>query len=293
MGTQFWWFYDVLAVAMTIIIGYAVIAKGFNKVVFQLAAFMISMVVGVLGANFIAPKVYDELFREKVGNSILSVIDNEEFDLYAQVSESLALSAAEGEDTPTAEELHKTFLQTQKMSEPVFEEWYTDAFGSVLGLRLNNAQKMHPIDQSMRFAEHFDQTGWVKLLSAMEDGGQTEEARDLIEANCYRDNYIQLVRLALFLIIELVMLIICCIIASMTDHLEESMHLRRSNHVLAIPVALVEAGSMLFVFCVIVRLIVQITDSEMLLFNQPSIDETFLFKYIYGAQNFLFGSTVH
>ena len=293
MGTQFWWFYDVLAVAMTFIIGYAVIAKGFNKVVFQLAAFLLSMTVGVLGANFIAPKVYDELFREKIGNSIMAVLDDETFDLYEQVAESLALTAAEEETPPTAEELHKTFLRTKRSSEAVFEEWYTDAFGSVLGLRLNNAQKMHPIDQTKRFAERFDQNGWIDLLSAFEEGGQREEIRDMIEVKCYRDNYTQLVRLALFLIIELVMLIISCIIASMTDHLEESMHLRRSNHLLAVPVALVEAGSMLFVFCVIVRLIVQITDSEMLLFNQPSIDATFLFKYIYSAQDFLFGGTSH
>lgn len=291
MGTQFWWFYDVLAVSMTVIIGYAVIAKGFNKVVFQLAAFVLSVAVGIAGANFIAPRVYDELFREKIGNSILSILDDEEFDIYEQVSESLALSAAEGEETPTADALRKTYLAALRSDSVMPEDWYFEAFGNVLGTRLNSVQKMHPIHQEQRFCDLLDQGGWLDLLSAFEADSHPEAAKEQLEAACYRENYTQLVRLSLFLIIELVMLIISCIIASMTDHLEESMHLRRGNHLLAVPVALVEAASLLLVLCVTVRLIVQLTDSEMLLFNQPSVNATFLFKYIYSAQDFLFGGT--
>ena len=98
-----------------------------------------------------------------------------------------------------------------------------------------------------------------------------------------------IVSLLLFLIIELVMLIICCIIASMTGNLDQSMHVRKGDHLLAVPVALVELIVLLFVLCVVVRLIAQFTDNEMLLFNEQTVRETMVFKYLYSVQDFLLG----
>ncbi|MBQ4464798.1 MAG: hypothetical protein II916_02390 [Oscillospiraceae bacterium] len=291
MGTQFWWFYDALAVVMTAGIVYAVVAKGFNKVVFQLAAFAVAILVGVLGANFLAPKVYDELFRSSIEGSIQSVLDDEEFDIYEQVSENLALSAAEDEETMDAETLHKTFQRVQNAPTPAFEDWYLTAFGNVFAQRLNNVKKFHPIVGKPTAAEALaaDPVQMFGVLSTLESRSNTPLRAQLLTEALYRDNYTQLVRLALFLIIELVMLIICSIISSMTGDLEESMHLRRADHVMAFPVALVEVAAMLMVVCVTVRLIAQITDGEMLLFNQPTIDQTYIFRFIYQAQDAIFG----
>ena len=288
MGTQFWWFYDVLAAALTIGIVYVVVAKGFNKVVFQLAAFVASLLVGILGANFLAPKVYEEMFQDKVRGSIRYCLEDENFDIYESVSEALALSAAQDEKTPDAEELHTAFIKASKAPTPVLEDWYMEAFSNVLLSHLNRVQPMHPMTADTPIEWMSQPGGWCDVLTVFEEGHSADLVVERIEETCYRDNYIQLVRLAMFLLIELVMLIICCVIASMTNNLDQSMHLRRGDHVLAVPVALVEVIVFLFVICVTVRLIVQLTDGEMLLFNQPTIDETFVFRYLYGVQEMLF-----
>ena len=46
---------------------------------------------------------------------------------------------------------------------------------------------------------------------------------------------------------------------------------------------------LLFVLCVTVRLIAQFTDNEMLLFNEQTVRETMVFKYLYSLQDFLLG----
>lgn len=290
MGTQFWWFYDVLAVAMTFGICYVVIAKGFNKVVFQLAAFVVAMLAGVLGANLLAPKVYNELFREQIRESVRYYLENTDFDIYESVSEIMAISSSDEEETPDAQALRDIFLTAREQDVPELEEWYMTALENSLTAHLKRVQKLHPIDPDASIDWMHSAEQWIGFLSALEENGDTASAVDLIESTCYRANYTQLLRLVLFLLIELVMLIICSIIASMNTSLEQSMHLRRGNHALAIPVALVETASMLFIQCVTVRFIVQFTDGEMLMFNQPTINETYIFQYIYGMQDVLFGN---
>ena len=295
MGTQFWWFYDILAVTMVVGIGSAVISKGFNKVIFQLAAFLIAILVGILGANLIAPKVYEEMFYEKIIASVQNTLSEETFNIYQRVAESMAMSAPKEEKTPDAEELHKKLIAVRNQEKPNLEDWYLEAFSNVIEQRVNDVQKLHYMNQEqIRLAEYI-RTQPPKalrdlLLCFEEESGQdlAEEIRFTIEP-VYKRNYTQLVRLSLFLMIELVILIICCIISTISNNLEQSMHVRKGDHVLAVPVALVEIAVLLFVLCVTVRLIAQITDNQMLLFNEQTIQETFLFKYVYSTQNLLFG----
>lgn len=295
MGTQFWWFYDVLAVTMAIGIGYAVISKGFNKVIYRLASFLITIAVGILGAKLIAPKVYQEMFQEEITAAVQQSLEAEDFDIYQRVAESMAMSSKKEEKTPDAEELHKKLIAVRNQSEPVMEDWYREALANVLEQRVNDVRKLHYIsEEQMRLSQWMLEQpakGLRDLLLCFEEE-TTQDLAEQIRVNIepvYRTNYTQLVRLVLFLIIELVMLIICCIIFSMTSNLEQSMHVRKGDHLLAVPVALVELFVLLFVLCVTVRLIAQFTDNEMLLFNEQTVRETMVFKYLYSLQDFLLG----
>ena len=41
MGTQFWWFYDVLAVSISVGVLYVAVQKGINKTMFPLIGFLV------------------------------------------------------------------------------------------------------------------------------------------------------------------------------------------------------------------------------------------------------------
>ena len=295
MGTQFWWFYDVLAVTMAIGIGYAVISKGFNKVIFRLAAFLITIVVGILGAKLIAPKVYQEMFQDEIIEAVQQSLEDESFDIYQRVAESMAMSSTKEDKTPDAEELHKKLQAVRNQSEPTLEDWYVEAFANVIEQSVNDVRKLHYCKpEQATLAQRIQLSpskGLRDLLLCLEEES-TQDLTEQIRVNIepvYRQNYTQLVRLVLFLIIELVMLIICCIISSMTNNLDQSMHVRKGDHLLAVPVALVELIVLLFVLCVTVRLIAQFTDNEMLLFNEQTVRETMVFKYLYSVQDLLLG----
>ena len=231
----------------------------------------------------------DEMLAEKIRASVLSVLENEEFDLYERVSESLALAASEDETSPDAETLHTMYLDAKK-GKAELPEWYLPAFGTAFISQLDHTMKLHPLQPETQYDWMFEPNGMLDILAVY----KTEEPKTLIasqiEGICYQESYTQIIRLCLFLTIELVTLIICCIIASMTRDLEETMHLRRGDHLLAVPVALVEAATMLFILCVTVRLIVQLTDDQMIFFNRSTIDGTLIFKHLYNVQGLLFGS---
>jgi hypothetical protein len=105
----------------------------------------------------------------------------------------------------------------------------------------------------------------------------------VLEENYLHPAYQPLVRMGVFLLLETVVLIIFGIISSMAGNLEEQMHIRRGNHLLAIPVGLVEAACVLIMLTVAVKLLICLTDSQMILFNEATVERSKLFRLLYDA----------
>lgn len=272
MGTQFWWFYDVLTVSITVGILYAAVQKGFNKTVFPLIGFLAAMAVGIYGSAFLKEKVYDSLFREKITATILSVLDNEEWDVLDATAEALSLS---GEETD-AETLHSLYEKAASGGEAL-PEWLTQGVCNTTEAAISVRQHSHaehPLRETLSQAE-------VMTFLQTLYSGQPQIAAQQLEEVYYRVSYLELVRMAVFLLIELAMLIIYGIIATIGGDLDEQMHVRKGNHLLAFPAGVLEAACLLLIFTVAVQFVVRTTDGEMLLFNTETIGQTKLFRYLY------------
>ena len=279
MGTQFWWFYDILALSITAGILYSAISRGFNKIVFQLIGFLVAMAVGIYGSSLLKDFVYRTLFRENLTVTMQEQFDQEDWDVYAAAADNLLLTEEYADEPIDAASLRSTFTLAEEKGDAKLPEAMYAAVCNVVETAVTERQPSHA-GQPLRelYASRPDA---VVRLAGLLGSGDSLAAAQMVEEDLYRPSYLRLVRMALFLLIELLMLVIYGVIASVGGNFEEQMHVRRGNHLLAVPAGLIEAACLLLIFTVAVRLVVMLTDNEMLLFNQKTIDHTIFFRYLY------------
>lgn len=283
MGTQFWWFYDVLLVCVTGMLLYAAIAKGFNKIIFPfigcIAAFGIA-VAACLGDG-LTNSMYRMLFQEKITVTVDAVLSEwsyaDEISSQYQNMEKIADSDEAYPETLTAEDV--TMLLSEMEQGKTAPVWFRTLMLNRAELLLEKRFSPHtetPLTEALEEDAALFQKFAVSLYQ--EDGGT---AAAVLEQYWYCPGYRELVRIGLFLILEAAILIISWMIAAVAGSLEEQMHVRRFDRLLAVPVGLIEALILLVNFCIIVRFAILATDGQMLMFNQETIEKTQLFRYIY------------
>ncbi len=271
MGTQFWWFYDVLTLTIAVGIVYLAVAKGFNKMIFQLIGTILAFVVGIFGSNALAPFAYERIYQDNIINNVQQVLEEQSvYDTMAQRARQTDV-AFPGDDDSTA-------LQSMNAQETV-PEWYIAALGDAVQLLLDPVlSPQNDLTIAQVFAEN--EALQQEFRSSLNEESKLAAAVAL-EREYYRAGYEQLVRMALFLILELVVVVIVSVIANMTSSLEEIMHIRRCNRLLGFVVGVLEAASALLTLVVAVKLLVDGTSGQMLLFNEPTIEASRLFQLLY------------
>ncbi len=266
MGTQFWWFYDVLIVAIAGGLLYNAVSKGFNRMVFPLIGSILAFVVGFFGSDVLAEPVYQMLFRENLEETFQ--IEYEELDFYPEV---LSQYHRMNPDLTMKEKALKEALAEETVSDEV-----TAAVGQVVDELLS--RKLFPLPQervTAYFAEH------PTVFRQFIDAQDAAAAASVLEEHYFRPFMVSLVRMALFLLLLVVVFILVSIIANMAGNLEEQMHIRKCNRLLAFPIGLLQTACVLIAVTVAIRLIVLSTENSMILFNQETIEKTQIFHYLY------------
>lgn len=282
MGTQFWWFYDavILCIAGTSL--YSAISRGFNKIVFSLIGFLAAVGIGIGVSAILSGSVYEMLYHEKITSTAQTLLS--EWDMYSGLSDAYREFPQENEEMAEdcPEEMDAQQLQNEAVriaSGETAPEWF-------LLLTAQQTQKLLeaklPAHSPETLAQCFenDPPRFEEFLNSM-NTGNPEDAAGVLEALWYRPSYERMVRMALFLLLELAVMIVAGIISAAAGNLEELMHIRKFNRLLAVPVGLVKGAVWLLTFCVMVKLLICISDGQMLLFNEETIAETMLFHYIY------------
>lgn len=266
MGTQFWWFYDVLIAAVAAGLVYNAVSKGLNKMIFPLVGCILAFAAGVFGSGYLAQPIYNMLFREKIAETIQT--EYEATELYTAVLEQV--NRMDPENTMTQQELG-TVLSDENIPETVM-----NAAGEAVNAML-----------ARRFSPMPDETVSTFFLRQPEelrrflDAQQSADAAAVLEEQYFRPFYLEMVRIAGFLLLAAVVLIIVGIIGNMAGNLEEQMHIRRFSHALAFPIGVLQAAFALIAIAAAVKLIVLGTEDMMMIFNQETIVQTKLFHYIY------------
>ncbi|MCR4646770.1 MAG: hypothetical protein K5695_15400 [Oscillospiraceae bacterium] len=282
MGTQFWWFFDAVVVCVAIGFIYSAAAKGFNKGVFRLAGFVLAMLLGLLGSAGLQGFVYQSLFRASIEDAITSVVSDEEWDIFQAASEQLAISAPD-DSTPDPEEFDRIFQEVSSGdAQTIYPDWFISSVCEVTEAALVKQRRPHAAERmAVLYDTAHDYKGFCTIVTVLHTHSDPQPAVSTIEETLYRPGYLRMIRMALLLIIGAAILLIFGIISAMAGSLEEQMHLGKSNHVLGVLVGIVETAGILLFFIAAVRMIIIMTDGQMLVFNPETIGETKLFRYLY------------
>ncbi len=272
MGTQFWWFYDVLTLTIAVGLLYNAAAKGFNKLVFRLIGSVLAFVVGIFGSGALAEPAYNMLFREEIATAIQA--EYESMDLYGEVTAYLRTAHP---DSSLGNTDREQFLQNEGAMLDAAE--FTEAAQAVIQPVLSRRMSPYPMVSMQEYFASGDDLSRQHFLAAAQ--GDHAASAEYLEKGYFRPYYLKMIRMALFLILGAVVLIIVGIISAMTGNLEHLMHIRRFDKLLAVPVGLIEAAFVLIALAVAVKLVVMGTEDMMLLFNQDTIEKTKLFQLLY------------
>ncbi|MEE5991712.1 MAG: hypothetical protein V3G42_00550 [Oscillospiraceae bacterium] len=276
MGTQFWWFYDVLFLSIAMGILYHALWNGFRKEVLKTVGLALTITATFAVACFLSTPVYQTLFQEKITTTLQNALESEDFDIFETASESLALNATEGEETPDADGLRN--IAEKIIAGEECPEWFIDSMGNATELLISRYVKPHSEKTLVQcFAGNIP--AFQVFLQICETSPQ--DGAQILEALYYRQSYHKLVIMVLFLLLLLIMWVIISVIASMIEYEESPKPITGKSRIWAIPLGLTEAIGGLVMITVIIRLIVALTDGQMLLFNQETMNHTIIFRFVY------------
>lgn len=272
MGTQFWWFYDVLILTIAACLLYNAVERGFNKLVFRLAGFLLAFVIGFFVSPPLSEFAYGAVFREKVTTQIQTKLEETEF--FEAMASGLRQKFPDSEyGTMDKSTLLKSLQNGQT------DSMQAEAAAGVLQPLLAHAVTTFPQEKLQDyFAEN--ETAFRDFLNFMQAENYADAAVSL-ESGYFLSYYQKLISMVIFLLLELVVLIIVGIISAMAGDVEQFMHVSRFDRILGLLVGLIEIACVLVSVVVAVRLIVLATDNMMMLFNEQVIAETKLFRLLY------------
>ncbi|MGN0680365.1 MAG: CvpA family protein [Oscillospiraceae bacterium] len=338
MGSQFSIVFDIISVAIVVLMFFAGWRKGLASMVIGLCAAVVAFVAAMTLSNPIAEWVYDTYVEEpltaKLEEGVESSFSSLSLNAFTDVEyESMFISDVavdkivpeySGRDSVvmdlsnvdmsliglTAEDLNflgmdTTFdLTSINMKTAEFTKSEVEKYG--LGKLVVSQFIAVSLIEKGDFAEFNNFVGIIsdyipgkpaltgadsitvsyvrKLVMSMLD--TRAELGDTVINNFVRPNCIVVIRTIAFILIYSIVFAVLRFIASAAKLIDKIPIIGDVNSMLGGIAGLVEGILILFIFCLATRLIVSVFDGDVMIFNQETIEKTFIFKKVYEF-NFL------
>lgn len=293
MGVQFWWFYDVIAVAAILICIFITVRKGFYRAVISALGCVIALVIALSLSSSIGGSIYKNSIREsnvkKMDQSLSSGDFNEELAKYLESlgysirvdREMLSSICIKGENVDQEIYKYVNNINSRKVDEEAIfynklHEGYAKIISSFVSKHLNEYSAEYAAEQIRKNPEKL--YDFMKLLEEKESRRQPAE---FIVDNYLAAPYTTIVKLITLIIMLVIFLVLTVVIISSVgknDKMEPSLVTR----VLSGLIGIFKGAVVVFLIAAMVRLYVVFGSNKMLFFNHEAIDKTFIFKYVYN-----------
>lgn len=295
MGSQFWWFYDVLAVAVILLVIYANAKRGFKKNFLVMIGYILSAVVASVASAMLAEPVYSGVIRESNLTAFEQVLteydgteairdaldeqrygaqfDNKKIDVY------LSPAKEDFEDG-----LYRYVNQTCDYTVTTPTEFrnilrgaFIESFGGLI------AEQM-PLYARLSLEEQLADNNALYVQTMQQIYGESGSRRQIasyLEDTYVKDDCIQIVNAFLFIAI------FCClmsIIAVIAKKMESRFYFNIYPFVDRVAgglLGILEALMLLCLLCMFLRLLFVTASDTMLVLNEETILRSSLFRYVY------------
>ena len=295
MGSQFWWFYDILAVALTLFIIYLNAKRGFKKNFLIIIGYVLSVVVTSVTSAMLAEPVYTGLIRESNlyafdqvlsdydGTAVIqNALDEQEYGArFDEKKIDIYLSPAQAD---FEDELYRYVNQTCDYTVTTPTEFrnilrgaFIESFGSLMA-------KQMPLYARLSLEDKLADNDTLYVETMQHIYGETGSMRQItayLEDTYVKDDCIRIINSFLFVAI------FCCLmslIAVLAKKLEPRIYFNIYpvvDHIAGGLLGILEALMLLCLLCIFLRLLFVTASDTMLVLNEETILKSRLFRYIY------------
>lgn len=295
MGSQFWWFYDILAVALALFIIYLNAKRGFKKNFLIIIGYVLSAVVTSVTSAMLAEPVYTWLIRESNlyafeqvlsdydGTAVIQdALDKQEYGArFDEKKIDIYLSPAKAD---FEDELYRYVNQTCDYTVTTPTEFrnilrgaFIESFGSLMAKQMPLYARLSLED---KLADN--DTLYVETMQHIYgETGSTRQITTYLEDTYVKDDCIRIINSFLFVAI------FCCLmslIAVLAKKLEPRIYFNIYpvvDHTAGGLLGILEALMLLCLLCIFLRLLFVTASDTMLVLNEETILKSRLFRYIY------------
>lgn len=290
MGTNFWWIYDILAAAIVVLSIYSCAKKGFSKII----VIVIGCVVSIFLASFVSQKssqfIYDKFIKKTSIEAVEEAI--EEYDPAVSVREVIE---DQGYGAVLEDSKVKKILESDDSMERLYE-YANQAAGDVVDTHENFKKTL-----TAGFTELFSKQLGVKLppyvtheLTEKLSGNEKlfiettemllkspDDVPEYIEENYIRKPALRLIKAFVFIISYFIFMTLIRALIYKTFRFGLLNGYDRLDKFAGGLLGVVQAGAMLIVMAVIVKIMIHVAESEGSFISYETVEKTKLFRYVF------------
>ncbi len=337
MGTQFFWFFDIVIVVLAFVFIFKGIKRGFVAEIAALVSLVVAFAVSLPLSGTLANAIYESVIKDavsdEINNQIGSVLENSVIeklqnldmssakvnnrDLSELVSKpdsagkisvdlsNLDLSGtglknidleAFGIDSKTfdysavnlgtvvmsADDVNNYGLETMVLSTLLSDNMVNGtAYGSICGAVEEMAESvpflMEGVSESVTSG---DRTIIQDIVLSVLDTKSEDFAKSITD-NMIKPILLVPVRALIFVILFIIINIVLCLIVKMLKGVNKIPLVGGVNKLLGAVAGAVEGIIVIFLVCIFINVVINLTDNGLIFLNTMTIDETMIFKKIY------------
>lgn len=295
MGEQFWWFYDVLAVAAALVCVFLSGRKGLLKSFINFVGYVLAFAVAFSVSGGIAGGIYKNTIRDSNVKKVKTAL--EYYELPSKLEEQLGimgynvnikrdkltkiLSSGKPIDDQIYKYMKDATINNSKGLPPKEEfcEQLHEIYGTLVKNILSEELSKYSAENAAREIKD-DPSKFEAAVPLIMDKEDRGPASEYLADTFTEEPYKYVMRLIVFIILLVLVIIISIFVTGTiidSDHTEQSI----VSHICGGLVGVLKGAIIVFGIAAIVRLNVVMGSDEMLFFNHEAIDKTFIFRHAY------------
>lgn len=296
MSTGFWWVFDLLVILIVVRVIWSNGKRGFSKVLILNIGYILTTLLASVLAAVAAPTLYNSVANQTNISGIETANQHTDFvKLFTQAMEKkqygFQIDAKKVEGYVTGEDrldfdtqlyhyanrMTGAPVSTKGQFRIAMREEFIAVYGKELGERLPKYVKMYFEEMTLE-----DPTLMCEIVDYYYDPKLTAaEKAAAIEDKIARKPTTEVLQIFIYFILFSVIMIIIAIISSAAQKKIFFNIYGSTDHVMGGVIGILEAGAMLVLLTLLVRLIVMLTGGEFLCFNHKTIYESKIFSFLY------------
>ncbi len=291
MGTEFSWFYDVMALAAVLVCLFFGAKKGLIRSGITLVGFLISLMLAFALGNSLSGSIYNgTIFNSNVRKINQALEDDmfiikfeeyiENLDYNVNVKrENLEKIMESGENVDAQLYKYVNNINGRKVAEEdefmnQIHEGYAAVTKDLVSRQLSKYAAESAAEKIRNSNESFDE--FASLVISKD----TTPASKYISKNYISDAYKTVIKLICFVTVFIIGILISLAVSKAFNDSESTKSI--GSHVAGGIIGVIYGVVLVFVIAAFVRLNATMGSNEMLFFNNEAVENTIAFKYIYG-----------